>query len=68
MEAMSKIKQLLEGEYVIEGKNKGKAYNLQDDLDKFYNKGQKAAGTRIRACMMELAKLAKAAKNDTLEK
>jgi len=68
MEAMSKIKQLLEGEYVIEGKNKGKAYNLSDDLDKFYNKGQKAAGTRIRACMMELAKLAKAAKNDTLGK
>ena len=32
------------------------------------NKGQKAAGTRIRACMMELAKLAKAAKNDTLGK
>ena len=55
--------------YVIkEGKNKGKAYDLKDDLDKFYNKGQKAAGTRIRACMMELAKLAKAAKNDTLDK
>jgi len=68
MEIIEKIKTLLEGEYVIEGKNKGKAYDLKDDLDKFYNKGQKAAGTRVRACMMELAKLAKAAKNDTLGK
>lgn len=31
---------------------------LEDDMDKFYNKGNKAAGTRARKTLQELKKLA----------
>ncbi|PWN05396.1 histone H1 [Rhodohalobacter mucosus] len=31
---------------------------LEGDLDKFYNKGNKAAGTRARKSLQELKKLA----------
>jgi archaellum component FlaC len=31
---------------------------LEDDMDKFYNKGNKAAGTRARKQLQELKKLA----------
>ena len=31
---------------------------LEDDMDKFYNKGNKAAGTRARKTLQDLKKLA----------
>lgn len=31
---------------------------LEDDMDKFYNKGNKAAGTRARKQLQDLKKLA----------
>lgn len=31
--------------------------NFEDDMDKFYNKGNKAAGTRARKGLQELRKL-----------
>ncbi|MFU8811724.1 MAG: histone H1 [Balneolaceae bacterium] len=31
---------------------------LEDDMDKFYNKGNKAAGTRARKSLQSLKKLA----------
>lgn len=33
---------------------------LEDDFDKFYAKGNKAAGTRIRKAMQQLKQLAQA--------
>lgn len=32
--------------------------SLEDDMDKFYNKGNKAAGTRARKTLQDLKKLA----------
>lgn len=32
--------------------------SLEEDLDKFYNKGNKAAGTRARKTLQDLKKLA----------
>lgn len=37
---------------------KGIMASLEDDLDKFYNKGNKAAGTRARKTLQDLKKLA----------
>lgn len=44
MENYNKIKELVE--------------SAQTDVEKFYDKGNKAAGTRIRSAMQELKKLA----------
>jgi hypothetical protein len=35
----------------------GKKYNLKDDFEKFFVRGNKTAGTRIRRMMQELKKL-----------
>ena len=35
----------------------GKKVNLKDDFDKFFVKGNKTAGTRIRKIMQEVKKL-----------
>lgn len=37
---------------------------MQDDFEKFYNKGNSAAGTRVRKHLQELAKLCKDVRND----
>ena len=37
---------------------KGIITGLEDDMTKFYNKGNKAAGTRARKGLMDLRKLA----------
>ena len=42
----------------------GKVYNLSDDFDKFFVKGNKAAGGRIRKVMQELKKLAQEVRTD----
>ena len=37
---------------------------MQDDFEKFYNKGNGAAGTRVRKHLQELDKLCKEVRND----
>ncbi len=41
--------------------------SMRDDFEKFYGKGVKAAGTRIRKKMLELSKLAKEIRKEVLE-
>lgn len=40
---------------------------MQDDFEKFYNKGNGAAGTRVRKHLQELAKLCKEVRNHVTE-
>jgi len=40
---------------------------MQDDFEKFYNKGNNAAGTRVRKHLQELAKLCKEVRNHVTE-
>ncbi len=42
--------------------------SLQDDFDKFYDKENKAAGTRVRKGMLELTKWAKDVRTEVQEK
>lgn len=42
----------------------GKSFNLADDFDKFFVKGNKAAGGRIRKVMQEMKKLAQEIRTD----
>jgi len=51
---------LLTEEVEIEGKK----YNLKDDFEKFFVKGNKTAGTRIRRVMQELKKMSQEVRND----
>lgn len=37
---------------------------LEDDFDKFYNKGNKAAGTRVRKGMQDLKNFAQDVRNE----
>ena len=41
--------------------------SIDGDVDKFYNKGNKSAGTRIRKAMQDLKKLAKDLRVDVQE-
>lgn len=54
---------LLTEEVVIDGKK----YNLKDDFEKFFVKGNRTAGTRIRRMMQELKKLSQEVRNDVQE-
>ena len=45
----------------------GKKFNLKDDFEKFFVKGNKTAGTRIRRMMQELKKLSQEVRNDVQE-
>jgi hypothetical protein len=45
----------------------GKKVNLKDDFDKFFVKGNKTAGTRIRKIMQEVKKLSQEVRNDVQE-
>ncbi len=40
----------------------------EEDVDKFYNKGNKAAGTRIRKAMQELKKVAQDLRTEVQDK
>lgn len=51
---------LLTEEVEIEGKK----YNLKEDFDKFFVKGNKTAGTRIRRVIQELKKMSQEVRND----
>lgn len=41
---------------------------LEEDFGKFYDKGNKAAGTRVRKAMQELKKMAQDIRTDIQEK
>lgn len=58
-----KLVKLLTEEVEIDGKK----FNLKDDFDKFFVKGNKTAGTRIRKIMQELKKLSQEVRNDVQE-
>ena len=42
--------------------------SLEDDFSKFYDKGNKAAGTRVRKGMQELKQLAQDIRTDVQDK
>lgn len=42
----------------------GKKYNLKEDFEKFFVKGNRTAGTRIRRVMQEIRKLSQEVRND----
>ena len=52
--------QLLTEEVEIDGKK----YNLKDDFDKFFVRGNKTAGTRIRKMMQEVKKMSQEVRTD----
>lgn len=41
-----------------------KTYNFKEDLEKFYEKGNKAAGTRLRKVMQEVKKTSQEVRNE----
>ena len=45
----------------------GKKFNLKDDFEKFFIKGNRTAGTRIRKMMQEVKKLSQEIRNDVQE-
>lgn len=45
----------------------GKRFNLKEDFDKFFIKGNKTAGTRIRKVMQEIKKITQEVRNDVQE-
>ncbi len=47
---------------------KGFVDGLETDFNKFYNDGNKAAGTRVRNAMQSLKSMAQAIRVDVLEK
>ena len=42
----------------------GKRFNLKDDFEKFFIRGNKTAGTRIRKVMQEIKKISQEVRND----
>lgn len=47
---------------------KGFVDGLEDDFSKFYDKGNKAAGTRVRKAMQELKSVAQAIRVEVQDK
>lgn len=45
----------------------GKYYKLKEEFDKFFIKGNKTAGTRIRKFMQEIRKISQEVRNDVQE-
>jgi hypothetical protein len=45
----------------------GKMVNLKEDFEKFFVKGNKTAGTRIRRMMQEIKKVSQEVRNDVQE-
>ena len=45
----------------------GKKFNLKEDFEKFFVKGNKTAGTRIRRVMQELKKFSQEVRTDVQE-
>lgn len=47
---------------------KGFVEDIEDDFKKFYDKGNKTAGTRVRKAMQELKRLAQEIRTEVQEK
>jgi len=45
----------------------GKKFNLKEDFEKFFIKGNKTAGTRIRKVMQEIKKITQDVRSDVQE-
>ena len=45
----------------------GKSFNLKEDFEKFFVKGNRTAGTRIRRVMQELKKFSQEVRTDVQE-
>jgi hypothetical protein len=45
----------------------GKKFNLKEDFEKFFVKGNRTAGTRVRKVMQEIKKLTQEVRNDVQE-
>lgn len=45
----------------------GKRFNLRDDFEKFFIKGNRTAGTRIRKVMQEIKKITQDVRSDVQE-
>lgn len=45
----------------------GKKFNLKDDFEKFFVKGNRTAGTRIRKVMQEVKRISQEVRNDVQE-
>jgi hypothetical protein len=60
LEKYDKLVKLLTEEFEIEEKK----FNLKDDFEKFFVKGNRTAGTRIRRVMQELKKFSQEIRND----
>jgi hypothetical protein len=54
---------LLTEEFEIDGKK----FNLKEDFEKFFVKGNRTAGTRIRRVMQEVKKLSQEIRTDVQE-
>jgi hypothetical protein len=63
LDKYDKLVKLLTEEVEIEGKK----YDLKDDFDKFFVRGNKTAGTRIRKVMQELKKVSQEVRDDVQE-
>ena len=63
LDKYDKLVNLLMEEVVIDGKK----FDLKDDFEKFFIRGNKTAGTRIRKVMQELKKMAQEVRDDVQE-
>lgn len=63
LDKYDELVKLLTEEVEIEGKK----FNLKEDFEKFFIKGNHTAGTRIRKMMQEVKKLSQEIRNDVQE-
>ena len=63
LDKYDKLVKLLTEDFEIEDKK----FNLKEDFEKFFVKGNKTAGTRIRRAMQELKKVSQEIRNDVQE-
>jgi hypothetical protein len=63
LDKYDKLVKLLTEEFEIDGKK----YDLKDDFEKFFVRGNKTAGTRIRKVMQELKKVSQEVRDDVQE-
>ncbi len=63
LDKYDKLVKLLTEDFEIEDKK----FNLKEDFEKFFVKGNKTAGTRIRRAMQELKKISQEIRNDVQE-
>lgn len=59
-EKYDNLVKLVSGDYELDGKT----FNLKEEFEKFFVKGNKVAGTRVRKFMQELKKAAQDVRND----